>query len=137
MRLVPIFVFGLIAFGALAVHAEEEGEAAAAVTPAVIGDCTPPEAPTIPDGATAPASEIKAANEEVKDFVAAGEDYTTCLDDYRDALGDDMEDEQETAIIEAHNAMVDQMTGVADGFNAAVAAYKAKRAEANADAASE
>ena len=130
MRLAIIVCFGLVGFAALAVHAQED-EAADESAPPQIGDCTPPVAPAVPDGETAPASDIKAANAAVKAFLAAGEDYTTCLDDHGDALGDELEDEQEAALNDAHNAMVDQMEVVAAEFNEALQAYKDRRAAAS------
>ncbi len=131
MRLASVVVFGLVVFAALAVHAQEEEAAEASGGPPVIGDCTPPEVPVTPDRDTALASEIRAAKVAVDAFVAAGEEYAACLDDHEDALGDEIEEEQETEMIDAHNAMVDQMTAVAADFNAVLKAYKARRAAAS------
>lgn len=137
MRPASFVLFGLLAFAAAAAHAQDEGEASG--PPPVIGDCTPPAPPTIPDGAVAPGSELKTANGEVKTFVAAGGEYTTCLDDHEEALGDEIDDEQAAAVVGAHNAMVDQMNAIAADFNAAIKAYRARKSaeKEQAEAASE
>src|SRR5689334_752946 len=41
--------------------------------------CMEPQAPTMPDGKTAPAAEIRAAAEGVRTFVAKSDEYQTCL----------------------------------------------------------
>jgi hypothetical protein len=131
MRLISIVLVGLTSLVAVAAVAEDE--AAEVVSPPTIAECAPPDAPVMPDGNTAPASDLKAASADVKAFLAAGEVYTACLDEHKLALGEEVTDEEDAALITAYNAMVDQMTAVAGEFNAALSAYKAKRAAASAE----
>ena len=148
MRPVSLIVFILTAFvavGAQAAH-HEEGEAAApaeeaAAAPAEdvvimeIGDCAPPETPVVPDGNTAAAADLKAAADAVRAFVAAGEEYTACLDRHEAALSDGQElsEEDKNVYVRAHNAMVDAMQATAADFNTALGAYKERRAAESAD----
>ncbi len=127
MRPVSVILFAVVSLAALVAQADD------APAPPLIGSCTPPEAPTIPDGETAAASELKAANAGVKAFMAAGTEYTDCLDDHEESLGDEIADEEASALITAHNAMVDQMSAVAEEFNTALSAYRAKKAAASSE----
>lgn len=75
--------------------------------------CTKPSAPNLPNPDTAVTPEMVKAKREVKEYLAAAEKYLECV-----------------KITAKHNAMVDEMQKVADGFNAAVRAYKARMANA-------
>ena len=75
--------------------------------------CSKPAAPNLPDPDTAVTPEMVKAKREVKAYLAAAEKYLECV-----------------KITSKHNAMVDEMQEVADGFNAAVRAYKARMANA-------
>ncbi len=139
MRLISSLVFVLtvlLAISASAAH-HEEGEAAAA---APDHGCVEPTAPVIPPADTVTAPELKEAAAAVKAYMAAGTDYTDCLDAATDNLTDEQldEGEAELALIQSHNGMVDKMEATAADFNASLKAYKARRAaEKEAEAAQE
>jgi len=138
MRLVSslVCILGLfLAASAWADHHEAGDEGAAASMAS--GECVAPEAPAdIPSGDTAMASELKAANANVRSYIAAGTAYTECVDAAEAGLPEDATDETRLALIKARNAVVDRMKAVAEDFNAAVKAYKARRkAEKEAQAA--
>ena len=44
--------------------------------------CKPPVAPSVPDGKTAEARQLIAANTEVKKFIADSDQYQQCLNDW-------------------------------------------------------
>ena len=152
MRPISLIVFVLaafVAFGAQAAHheqaeaAEAPAQEAAAAEEATeeageadeaaamqIGDCAAPQAPVVPDGATAAVADIKAAADAVRAFVAAGEEYTACLDRHEAALsdGEDLSEEDAIVYVHAHNTMVDAMQKTAADFNTSLGAYKERRA---------
>lgn len=125
----------LAVFLAAPASAQDEAENG---SPPVIGDCAPPASvPAIPDGSTAPASEIKAAVALGQAYVADGEAYAGCLLDHEEALedaGEEITPEVDAEISDAHNAMVDSMKALADEMNGSIRAYKARR-QAEKDAA--
>ena len=75
--------------------------------------CTKPSAPDLPNPDTAVTPEMVKAKRDVQEYLAAAEKYLECV-----------------KIVAQHNAMVDEMQKVADGFNAAVRAYTARMANA-------
>ncbi len=102
-------------------------------------DCV---APTIdikvPDGTTATLDEMLAAKHAIKDADATVAQFADCLKAEQDAKiaagGDKMKDEEKVKIsagyVDRQNAVADQLQKVADQFNVAVRAYKAKSAAA-------
>ena len=102
-------------------------------TPALAEDepekCSVPEAPEIPDGSTAPESELVKTQGKVKEYLDAGDAFLACLERRDAALeGDESEEalSQRALILHLHNQFVDQMQGVGDRFNESVKAYKAR-----------
>jgi len=73
--------------------------------------CSPPPAPELPDAATAVTPQMIKAKNDVKTYVTAAKVFLDCTKNTR-----------------KHNKMVDEMTGVANDFNAVVRAYKARLA---------
>lgn len=76
--------------------------------------CDKPTAPELPDPATAVTPQMIKAKNEVNAYIDAAKQYLDCI---KGNAG-------------RHNAMVDEMEKVADKFNAAVRAYKARMANA-------
>ena len=101
----------------------------------VADDCVMPEAPAVPDGASATMEQMITGQTAVKTFQAANIEYMACLEpgltaagaQSSAATGDDKEaakkayDEIETT----YNAAVSAEEEVAGQFNAAIRAYKA------------
>ena len=69
--------------------------------------CTPPEAPVLPDPATAVLAEMVKAKGDVQKFISAGDEYLAC--------------EKNTA---KYNAMVDLMQQTGEDFNKRIRKFK-------------
>jgi cyclophilin family peptidyl-prolyl cis-trans isomerase len=83
--------------------------------PAAVSQCSSPQVPQIPDGATASMDEMLAAQSAVRDFLAQSETYLKCLDQASE--GDDVSDEQRAALVHEHNTTVSLMEVIAQRFN--------------------
>ncbi len=95
--------------------------------------CDYPARAKIVDGATATKEEMIASQKSVKAYMAAMEQYLTCIADTESAERDSLGELDETALAEReealnkkHNAAVDEMEIVAAEFNDQVRAYKAR-----------
>jgi KaiC/GvpD/RAD55 family RecA-like ATPase len=84
----------------------------------------PPGKPEIPEGKTATSDQMMTAQGAVKDYVSKMEAYVACVDQEVESLGDTVTEAQRNIQVQKHNAAVDEMTAVADQFNAEVRAYK-------------
>lgn len=71
--------------------------------------CEPPEAPALPDPATAVTPQMVKAKNDVKAFLSDAEAFLGC-----------------TKSNKKHDKMVDKMNEVADQFNEIIRAYKAR-----------
>jgi len=91
-------------------------------------ECATPEAPIIPDGNVASQDELVAAQKAMKAYQATLIEHRECLAGMDAAVVPDSEEaEQQTAsILAAYNASVDSEQAVAEQFNAAVRAFKAR-----------
>jgi hypothetical protein len=90
-----------------------------------IGDCRPPGAREIPDGATATTEQMVAAQTRIKAFVRDGQAYVKCVD----AVADDKEratSDRNAAIVE-HNRMVGELERAAADFNEQIRTFKARK----------
>jgi hypothetical protein len=88
----------------------------------------PPEV-TVPNGSTATDTEMKAANQAVKQYMAAVESYLACMDEEEKALGDAVTDEQKKVHTARHNAAVDALNAVAGRYNEQLQVFKKKNAK--------
>ena len=99
-------------------------------------DCTAPEEPALPDGASASMEEMLAGQKAVKAFQEANMDYMKCVEARIEAAktaGEEAETEDardaatETyaAAVEAYNKAVSAEETVAGDFNTQVREYKA------------
>ena len=99
----------------------------------VADDCTAPQTPALPDGATASMEQMLAGQKAVKAFQAANSEFRQCLDPKVSAAElesvADAEDENIQTILqqlnEDYNHSVSEEETLAEGFNNALKAYKA------------
>ena len=104
-----------------------------AAGPAFAGNqCVQPYAPTIPNGATATKEQMLSAQDEVKGFLAASDNYQECIildiKNQRDALAREQKTLDQT-VADAANAQIAanqrEKNRVGAEYNAAVQAYTA------------
>jgi hypothetical protein len=94
---------------------------------AVGEECSAPAEPTgVADGAAATMEEMVGAQQEMKAYMEKGNEYIACMDAIEQALPEDTDVKDRAALIEQRNKMVDSMEAVAERFNTAVRAFKAK-----------
>lgn len=93
--------------------------------------CDYPHRASIVDGATATKDEMIASQRSVKEYMAAMDDYLTCLEaEEADAVAnlDSPEpaelQQRENILAKKYNAAVEEMEIIAAGFNEQVRAYK-------------
>ena len=101
-------------------------------SPIALADhCTGPDAPTLPDGATASMDDMLAGQKAVKAFQADAIAYRGCLEGHMDKLkeaaseGDDSAGGKYEAMTEQYNASVSAEDTLAADFNTAIRSYKA------------
>ena len=94
--------------------------------------CDYPQRVTVPNGDTATKDEMIAGQKSVKAYVAAMEEYLTCIASDEEIAIAQLEDpaegvlqQREQMLAKRHNAAVEDMELVAAEFNNAVRAYKA------------
>ncbi|MBN1237645.1 MAG: hypothetical protein JXB36_04040 [Gammaproteobacteria bacterium] len=91
--------------------------------------CETPSMVAVPDGSEATMDEMVTAQQQVKDYVAAMEEYLACINEELEAAGEDAPDEYKSLMITRHNSAVGEMESVAAAFNEQVQAYKAANPE--------
>lgn len=99
----------------------------------VADDCVKPDAPSIPDGASATMEQMLAGQKAVKAFQSANLEYMGCLEPVLGAAQAKLQDGEgsEEAVAaykkleETYNAAVSMEEEVAGAFNAQIKAYKA------------
>ena len=104
-------------------------------TTQAFAECTQPEAPTMPDGATGSMEDMLVGQKSVKTFQAANVDYMKCLEvafTAAEAAAQEGTDEEKAAAkeaytsgMEAYNDAVSQEEAVAGQFNVEIREYKA------------
>ena len=97
-------------------------------TTVVAQDCVLPTAPIIPDGNVASKDELISAQGAYKEYEVTIDNYRGCLEEQEKAIAEDAEDAeaQRAALLALDGASVDALTKVAEEFNVAVRAFKAK-----------
>ena len=88
--------------------------------------CAFPDAPDLPDAASASREEVSTVGGAVRAYQTAMEAQLVCLDDKRDGLGEEITSDQRTLINSAYNSGVDTLNEVAGAYNDTVRAYKAR-----------
>ena len=96
---------------------------------AAYADCSRPDAPAMPDGATSSEAELAATQTSVKEYMAQTNVYLECLAQEEAKAPEDEAPQAASARIAAHNQAVDDMEVVAEQINGAVRAWKARSAE--------
>lgn len=91
-----------------------------------VAECTRDAAPAIPDGSAATLEDMQAAQQAMKAYMASSNAYLECLDKEGAAAGETEAEDARAARVANYNTAVDEQTAVADGFNAAVKAFKAR-----------
>jgi hypothetical protein len=100
------------------------------------GDCSGPQPPSLPDGATASMEEMLAGQKAVKEYQAANLEYMGCLEKEftaaeAEALNSSSEEDKEAAqatyqkAVDAYNAAVSKEEEIAGQFNTEIREYKA------------
>ncbi|HTW75416.1 MAG TPA: hypothetical protein VMD56_10910 [Steroidobacteraceae bacterium] len=109
--------------------------AALSVSPVYAACNSPGPAPHIPDGATATANDILAAQKSLQDFDQATNTYLDCIKKEHDAalaanpgISTVQADKIDSDESKKHNAAVEMLNSTISKFNASVVAYKAKNA---------
>jgi len=123
---------GLVAFNSQVLAQEAQTTDAAedaTSTEASNEDCAMPASPIIPDGNVASEDELVAASKAMKAFQGNLVEYRNCLAAKDAALDPEAEDTaaKKTALNNSYNVSVDAEGAVADEFNAAVRAFKARQ----------
>ena len=93
-------------------------------------ECSAPEAPDIPDGTLASEEKMIEAQQEVKAFVAEGQQYLGCIKDREVAQAEEATEEERQALVDLYNGMVDKMKTASNEFNQAVRDFQNKQEEA-------
>lgn len=93
---------------------------------ALAEDCARPEAPTLPDGATAEMEAMAEAGTAVREFVSGTQEYLACLEGKEAAYGEDITPAQQAVIVAIYNQSVDAMQSTADRFNAELGEFRAR-----------
>lgn len=100
--------------------------------------CDYPDRPHIPDGATASKDELLAAKNSVQDYLAAVDEYLSCIEtEEREAVGklDSPDDEtlaaRDQALNQKFDAANEEKAMVGEQFNQQIRAYNEKRKNAN------
>jgi hypothetical protein len=110
--------------------------AATTIAAPAFADCTAPTINvTVPEGAKATKEDLVATQRTLKELNVAVADFTTCLQNERDAKiaagGDSLSDAARQKISAEYNtrgnAAIDKLQKIADKFNLEVRAYKAKQ----------
>lgn len=94
------------------------------------GKCVYPQKPVIVNGSTATEAEMIKSQQDMKAYLALGNEFLTCLDGESGQITaetpKEQADEFKARIDATHNAVVDDMNAIADLFNQALRAYKGK-----------
>jgi len=120
----------IAALAAAGTATAQTGDGSEAVLPLEAQTCNLPAAPaSIPEEATY--EDLVKAKGNVTAFQQAMEGYRGCLD--KASGSDSLNDGNRVALTNAHNYSVEMEERVAEQFNAAVRAYKARQAEKDAN----
>jgi hypothetical protein len=87
--------------------------------------CETPTVVNVPDGAAATMDQMMTAQQQVKEYVAAMEEYLGCINEELETAGEDAPEEYKSLMISRHNSAVTEMETIAAAFNEQVQAYKA------------
>lgn len=86
--------------------------------------CENPPMVAVPDGAAASLDEMVAAQNGVREYMAAMEDYLACLNEELEAGGEEAPAEFKSLMVTRHNNAVSEMENIAAAFNEELSAYR-------------
>lgn len=98
-----------------------------ALLPVSAAGCEYPRSPQLPNGELASEDEMRAAQKDVRAFLAAAEEYLSCLSAMEEQAGDSLSPRQAEINVARYNAMVDEMHRVSDEYNIAVRIFKSRQ----------
>jgi hypothetical protein len=87
--------------------------------------CEAPSPVAMPDGATATREQMLAAQQEVRAYQAAMNEFVACIDSELEGEGEQAPEEFKALMVSRHNAAVTEMEGVAAAFNDQLRAFRA------------
>jgi hypothetical protein len=87
--------------------------------------CEAPAPVAMPDGATATREQMLAAQQEVRAYQAAMNEFVACIDSELQGEGEQAPEEFKSLMVSRHNAAVTEMEGVAAAFNDQLRAFRA------------
>jgi hypothetical protein len=87
--------------------------------------CEAPSPVALPDGATATRDQMLAAQQEVRAYQAAMNEFVACIDSELQGEGEQAPEEFKSLMVSRHNAAVTEMEGVAAAFNDQLRAFRA------------
>lgn len=86
--------------------------------------CENPPMVSVPDGAAATLDEMVNAQDGVREYMQAMEEYLACLNEELEAGGEDAAAEFKSLMVTRHNNAVTEMETVAAAFNEQLSAYR-------------
>ncbi|WP_428100673.1 hypothetical protein [Candidatus Rariloculus sp.] len=86
--------------------------------------CENPPLAVVPDGENATMEELQAAQEDVRIYMEAMNEYIACVDEELDSAGDDAPELFQSLMVSRHNIGVEEMELVAESFNEQVRAWR-------------
>ena len=86
--------------------------------------CENPPMVAVPDGSEASLDEMVAAQNGVREYMAAMEEYLACLNEELEAGGEEAPAEFKSLMVTRHNNAVSEMETVAAAFNEQLGAYR-------------
>lgn len=111
------------------------------ITPASVlaAECDAPQAPAVPDGASASYEQMIASKEAIQNFQADNRNYLTCMEQQIQAAANTAKTaesaeersaaaERHTDAVNAFNAAISQEEQLAGEFNSEIKAYQAAQA---------
>ena len=87
--------------------------------------CENPPMVTVPDGKTATTDQLRAAQQDVRTYMSAMQEYLACLNTELTTSGEGALAEFKQLMVMRHNAAVSEMESVVALFNAHVVAHRA------------
>ena len=87
--------------------------------------CEAPSPVAMPDGATATRDQMLAAQQQVRAYQAAMNEFVACIDSELEGEGEQAPEEFKSLMVSRHNAAVTEMEGVAAAFNEQLRAFRA------------
>jgi len=90
------------------------------------GNCVYPQKPSIADGTTATEAQMISSQQDLKEYLAKGNDFLACLEKEESELAADAAKGLKDRINRTYNAVVDDMNTVAESFNSSLRAYRAQ-----------